>query len=239
MKDSILTGCFDELPPLLRGEVSHVEGAIRKLRANRILFLLSVILVGGGLYGACLGIWRAPRMAFYTGIKFPLIILLTTLGNALLNGMLAPLLGLNLRLRESLLAILMSFAIATAILGSFCPILLFIVWNMPGMEPGEPVTSTAFAAFQLSQVAVITFAGVAAHVRLMQFLRGVSGSAVVAWKVLIAWLAGNLFLGSQLTWILRPLFGAPHLPIEFLRPNALEGNFYETVFRALRVFLSP
>ena len=196
-------------------------------------FYITIILVGAGLYGACLGIWRAPRMAVYTGIKFPLIILLTTLGNALLNGMLAPLFGLNLRFRESLVAILMSFAIAAAILGSLSPLLYFVVWNMPEMVPGSPVTGSAYAAFQLSQVAAIAGAGIAANVRLMQFLRRISGDVVVARKVLFAWLAGNLFLGSQLTWILRPLFGAPFLPVEFLRPNALEGNFYETVFRAL------
>ena len=62
--------------------------------------------------------WRAPLQALYTAIKFPLIILLTTLGNGLLNAMLAPLLGVNLGLRQTLLAVFMSFTIAAAILGA-------------------------------------------------------------------------------------------------------------------------
>jgi hypothetical protein len=55
--------------------------------------------------------------------------------------------------------------------------------------------------------------------------------------VLFAWLAGNLFLGSQLSWILRPFIGQPSLPVEFFRTTALHGNFYENVFRAvLQIF---
>jgi predicted membrane-bound spermidine synthase len=78
-------------------------------------------------------------------------------------------------------------------------------------------------------VGVIAFAGVAANLRLVQLLRRLSGNAAVARRVLAAWLVGNLFLGSQLSWILRPFIGAPGLPVEFLRSTAFKGNFYETV----------
>jgi hypothetical protein len=33
-----------------------------------------------------------------------------------------------------------------------------------------------------------------------------------------------------LSWILRPFIGSPDLPLQFLRPDALHGNFYENVF---------
>jgi hypothetical protein len=54
----------------------------------------------------------------------------------------------------------------------------------------------------------------------------------------LAWLAGNLFFGSQLTWILRPFIGAPGLPVEFVRATAFKGNFYETVFHSLMRLLN-
>ena len=73
---------------------------------------LGVIVLGAGSYGAAMGWWRAPEQALFVAIKFPLIILLVTAGNALINGMLAPLLGLNLRFRESVSAIVMSFTVA-------------------------------------------------------------------------------------------------------------------------------
>jgi hypothetical protein len=225
---------WSELPVLLRGEAELIRGWVERWEARRVLLYLGVIFLGAGAYGAAMGWWRAPQQALFVALKFPLIILLTTLGNALLNGMLAPLLGLNLRFRQSLLAILMSFAIAAAILGAFSPILFFLVWNAPPMIPGKPLNTTTYELIKLSQVAVIAFAGVAANLRLGQLLRRLSGSQPSARRVLFAWLTGNLLLGSQLTWILRPFFGSPDLPVEFLRATALQGNFYETVLTGLK-----
>ena len=90
---------------------------------------------------------------------------------------------------------------------------------------------------QLSQVGLIAFAGIVANVRLLQFLRDLAGSRAVALRLLIAWLAGNLLLGTQLTWIARPFFGSPNLPVQFLREDALRGNFFESVlYNARRLF---
>jgi hypothetical protein len=173
----------------------------------------------------------------YVGIKLPLIILLTTLGNALLNAMLAPLLGLNLGFRQSLHAILMSFTIASAILGAFSPLAAFMIWNLPPLPPGAPPVGATYNVIQLSLVAIIAFAGVAANLRLVQSLEQLSGDRRTARRVLVAWLAGNLFLGSQLAWILRPFIGSPDLPLVFVRPTAFQGNFYETVFRSIMAIL--
>ena len=85
---------------------------------------------------------------------------------------------------------------------------------------------------------LIAFAGVAANIRLLQLLGSLSGSKAVAKKILFAWLTANLFLGSQLCWILRPLIGSPALPTQFLRADAFKGNFYETVFDAVGTIFS-
>ena len=180
-----------------------------------------------------MGWWRDPQQALYVAIKFPLIILLTTLGNALLNAMLAPLLGLNIPFRQSFSAIVMSFTIAAAILGAFSPLMAFMVWNAPPMSP-EAVSIPAYNLIKLTHVAVITFAGIdgqRASAPTARAARRQPGGRV---RVLFAWLAGNLFLGSQLSWILRPFIGSPSLPVEFFRAAALHGNFYENVFRSLQ-----
>jgi len=83
------------------------------------------------------------------------------------------------------------------------------------------------------QVVVISFAGITANVRLVQLLRRLSGKRAIAHRILFAWLAGNLFFGSQLIWILRPFIGSPGLAVEFLRKDAFHGNFYETVWRSI------
>src|SRR5258708_32192503 len=97
---------------LSRGEGDSIRDWIEYSDVRRIFVCLAVIFVGAGLYGAAMGAWRDPLEAVFVAIKFPLIILLVTVGNGLLNGMLAPLLGLNISFRQSFLAILMSFTIA-------------------------------------------------------------------------------------------------------------------------------
>ena len=52
--------------------------------------------------------------------------------------------------------------------------------------------------------------------------------------ILFAWLAANLFLGSQICWVLRPFLWDPNRPEEFIGPEGLSGSFFETVFEALR-----
>jgi len=223
-----------QVSTLLRGEREAMNAWIAEWSWHRALFHVGTILVGAGLFGAAVGWWRGPLQAVYTAAKLPLIILLTVLGNGLLNGMLAPLLGLNLRFRQALLAILLSFTTAAVILGSFSPVMGFLVWNAPPLATAAASRSTTFSFLQLTQAAIIAVAGMAANLRLVQLLRQWSGSASAARRVLFAWLAGNLLLGSQLAWMLRPFIGAPDLPLEFLRPNALQGNFYEAIFRALK-----
>src|SRR4030095_13753034 len=119
-----------------------LAGWAGQFESRRFAFHVAVIVVGAGCYGAAMGWWRDPMQALYVGLKFPLIVLLTTLGNALLNAMLAPLLGLNITLRQSLLAVLMSFAITSAILGAFSPLLGFVVWNAPPMSADVKETAT-------------------------------------------------------------------------------------------------
>ena len=86
--------------------------------------------------------------------------------------------------------------------------------------------------------AVIAFAGITANLRLYQALRAWCGQPGPAIRVLLGWLTGNLFLGSQLSWILRPFVGSPGIPVEFVRPNALESNFFEALLFSIRQLLS-
>ena len=225
---------------LLRGEAAALAAWTADWRGFNLTRDIVLIVVGAGAFGAAMGCWRDPWQAVFAAIKLPLIMLLTAAGNALLNAMLAPLLGLHLHFRQSFLAVLASFALASAILGAFAPIAGFVIWNAPPLAEGAndwARNSATHAAILLLLVAVIAFAGIAANVRLLQLLRALAADAGVARNVLFAWLAGNLFFGSQLSWVLRPFIGNPAMPVQFLRDDALRGNFYEAVFRtAVRLF---
>ncbi len=223
------------LGPLLRGEAEVIAGWITRWTAGHTLRQVALIATGAGAFGAAMGSWRAPEQAAFAAVKLPLILLATAAGNALLNGLLAPLLGLNLRLREAFAAVLMSFALAAAILGAFSPLMAFLVWNLPPLTPGAAENVTAYSVMLLTLVAVIAFAGVTANVRLLQLLHRLAGGARgTAARLLLAWLAVNLLLGSQLSWILRPFIGSPGLPVEFLRAEAWHGNFFESLLNTLR-----
>ena len=224
---------FLDASTLLRGEPEVTRRWI-EWKTSRAWLLVTLVFLGAGLYGIAMGSWRHPLQSFYTALKLPLVILLTTFGNALLNGMLAPLLGMNIGLRQSLMAVLLSFAIASIILGAFMPVVLFIVWNTTSSGVQSGTALAAYSFMQLTHVALISFAGTVGNVRLTPLLRLLGGDARVARRVLFAWLAGNLFLGSQICWVLRPFIGRPDMPVEFLGAHPFEGSLYETVFNAFR-----
>jgi hypothetical protein len=223
----------DRLVLLLRADPETLCAWLRNWRASRVGWCLLAIIGGAGLYGAAMGGWRNAQQALYTGLKLPLVLLLTTLGNGLLNGMLAPLLGLRLDFRQTLLVILMSFAITALVLGGLAPVAAFVVWNTPPLTSVTRLSSVNYGVLQLAHVAAISLAGVLGNVRLVPLLERWSGSAVVARRVLLAWLAGNLLLGSQIAWVLRPFIWDPARPVEFIGPEYFRGSFYETVFDAL------
>src|SRR6266545_5437839 len=196
-----------EIGTLLRGKADAIASWIASWTAGRSSQQVLVIVAGAGAFGAAMGCWRDPTQAVFAAIKLPLIVLATACSNALINGMLAPLLGLNLTMRQSFAAVLMSFGIAAAILGAASPLMAFLVWNLPPLQLGVRLTGAVHAEMLLTLVVVIAFAGITANLRLLQLLRQLSGQTATAQRILFAWLAVNLLLGSQLSWILRPFIG--------------------------------
>ena len=221
----------------LRADAGTFHEWVLRRESQLIGFCVLAIIVGSGTYGAAMGTWSAPMQALYAGIKLPLVILLTTAGNGLLNGMLAPLLGLNATFRQSLLVVLMTFAIASMILGALSPIALFVVWNTPPLTAGTHAASPEYGFLQLTLAVFVAYAGITGNVRLLPMLGQWTANIGVARRVLFAWLAGNLFLGSQICWVLRPFIWDPYGPPRFIGHEYLHGSFFETVFEAMRRLL--
>lgn len=218
----------------LRADPRSLYEWVVRQRARLIWFCIGLIIVGSGVYGTTVGIWREPLQALYTGIKLPLVILLTTIGNGLLNGMLAPLLGLQVSFRQSFVLVLISFALASLILAGFSPVALFLVWNTPPLDAMTRLWSPEYGFLQLMLVGFVATAGIIGNVRLLPLLRRWTSSPAVARRVLFVWLATNLFLGSQIAWVLRPFIWDPAGQTRFIGREYLRGSFYETVFEATR-----
>jgi hypothetical protein len=222
---------------LLRGDLGVLVDWSQHWTWRRVTLCVGILVAGCGVYGGAIGWWHSPQQALYSAIKLPAVLLLTSVTNGMLNGILAPLLGLNIGFRQAFLAVLISFTIAAIILTGFTPLILFLIWNVPSLSSHAPIPS--YSVIMIVLVAVIAFAGIAGNARLLQLLRQLSGSATIARRILIAWLGGNLFLGAQISWILRPFVGSPSLPVEFVRADGFHGTFYEAVFHSLKILLAP
>ena len=220
---------------LLTGDADALAASVDQPDTGWLLTCTALIVLGGGVYGWTLGWWRSSLQSVYTAAKFPLLVFLTCGGNALLNGLLAQVLGLGLSVRQSTLTLLMSFALMATILGAFSPVTLFLLYNTPPLTAHLPASHRVLLT---AHVALIAFAGIVANRRLLRLLARLSGDTVRARMILFAWLAGSLLLGSQLAWVLRPFVGSPDLPVQFLRPDPLHGNFFEAVGRSLKHLFS-
>lgn len=183
-----------------------------------------------GCYGFTIGLWRGWEMAGYVALKLPGAILLTLLINGLLNGLLGLVLGSGIGIIQSVQLLLSGFAIMSITLGALSPITFFLATNTP--PPDDPNAALWFSYSKLIHTALITFAGVLAHYKLLAFVRAVADSSSAGTRTFFAWLLGNLFVGAQVLWILRPFFGSPNLEIELLRPNPFDGSFYETILQS-------
>ncbi|MFT5131272.1 MAG: hypothetical protein ACI8W8_004908 [Rhodothermales bacterium] len=103
---------WKDMCELCRGDAAELSGWLLGDSA-KIRVCVVLLVMGAAAYGATIGLWRAPAQSAFVAIKFPLLILLTTAGTAMLNGMLAQLMGTGLSFRNTALLSLMIFAIGS------------------------------------------------------------------------------------------------------------------------------
>jgi hypothetical protein len=227
---------IQRLKILLAGDAEALAAWTEQADSRWLWTCVGVFSASCAVYGATFGLWRSEFQALATAVKFPLVVLLTCAGNTLLNGSLAMVLGAGLNFRQSAAAILMSFTIMGLVLAAFAPVMVFLFWNLPSID--SPRAATGQHITLLAHVALIAFAGIVGNRRLWQLLRHFTGAAGRAHVVLLTWLAGNLLLGSQVSWILRPWIGQAGRPVSFFSPEPLRGNFFEAVWHAAASLLN-
>jgi hypothetical protein len=195
-----------------------------------ILKLAAFIAASSAVYGAAMAGWRSPRLSLYVAAKLPLLLLGTTALVSVLNWIVASALGSGLTFRRVIAVTYGAMAAACWILLGLAPVTIFFVWAA-APEGGSPAELRyAHNCLLLMHIVLVAFAGVAGNAALREGLARLSARGCRTGTLYLCWLAAFMFVGCQLSWILRPFVGSPFYPVVFMRPDRLERNFYEFVF---------
>ncbi|MGJ8677902.1 MAG: hypothetical protein ACSHX0_10325 [Akkermansiaceae bacterium] len=234
-KPALLPSILRSVQPLCRGDHALLEGWLERDIKNSLVFCFPIIILGCSSYGFAMGFWHGWEMASYTAIKLPLVVFATLIINGLINGMLAMVLGSGIGFRHSIQFLLSGFALMSLILLSLSPVFLYIVLH--AAPPDSPQAAQWHSTSLLIHIAVIAYAGIISHRSLLGHVQKFATTAKHGTHTFLAWLLGNLFVGAQISWVMRPFFGTPGADIQFLRPDPMSGSFYESLWRALNHIL--
>ena len=192
-----------------------------------------IVVLSTAAYGAVLAAWRSPLMAAYVAVKLPVVFVATTLVVSAFCWAAGLLCRAGLRYREVLGAVFSAMAVAGSILLALSPVVLYFVFS------GAPDAGTreemrfAHATMMMVHILVLACAGATGNLVLCRALRSRVPPACRLAPMVALWIASFAVVGCQLGWIMRPLVGSPNIAVEFLRSDALDSNFLESLFRQI------
>ncbi len=180
------------------------------------------IIVLSAIYGATMGIYGGGLQILYSAIKVPMLLLISLYVTVPSYYVLYSLLGGKRTMGQTVMLLLFGFTVMSTVLIAFVPVNLFFILTSPKSHETHDFTA-------LLNIAIFTLGGFFA---LTYFIKGAEtlyrGSSE-NWRP--AFILGSIilmFVGTQLTWVLRPFFNYYEL---FIRP--VEGNFYTAVVSLL------
>jgi hypothetical protein len=204
------------------------EGTNLNLRIRQ--FLLAIVLLSA-IYGITMGasafgvgLERGGLQMLSSGVKVPLLYLLTLLVCYPVLFIILVLMGSKLSFVQTLALILLALTFNAVLLAAFAPIVAFF-----------SITGSSYAFIKLLHVLVMTFSGFWGMIALWQGLREMCEKSNLypkrAVDILRVWIFVFGFVGTQMAWSLRPFVGSPDRPFEIFREGR-EGNFYAAVARS-------
>jgi uncharacterized membrane protein (UPF0136 family) len=198
------------------------------LRTTIVALLLASLLLFA-VYGAIVGAAHSAPQALASAAKLPALYLLTSLICFPTLYVFNVFFGSKLGLGEHLALMLSSLGIIALLMVSFAPITFFFL-----------ITSDSYPFYKLLNVAIFAVTGVIGVVFFYRSMVKITAqqdadNRDVRLQLLLLWLVLFAFVGTQLGWTIRPVFGDPGLPfILFADPR---GNIYaDIVTSALQVF---
>ncbi len=191
----------------------------------------ATIIVGAACFGAVFGLWCSPQQSLYAAIKLPPMIFTVVLSSALINTMLAQVLGMKVSFKQVCTCMLLSFAIMSALLASFSPIMLYILSQTPASS--DPSSESVYGCLLAGNTALVGFCGTLGVLRLYRLLVILAESKRVAKQTLCIWVGVCGLIGCELSWLFSPFLARPGVDATFINPNAFKNNFFEYLWQAI------
>jgi len=176
------------------------------------------------VYGVIMGCYNGFLQAVSSAVKMPVLFTLLLIICFPAFYVIQSVLGSRLSVGQVASILLSGFVYTTAIMVSFSTIVLFFL-----------ITGGNYAFIILLHVAVIGLAGVFGMKHVIDGLKHSCEKKKIYPKTGIVvfrfWIFILFFVGSQLSWTLRPFIGSKDHPFELLRERG--GNFYQTLAMTL------
>ena len=190
----------------------------------RLLRLLVFTTLFGVFYGAVMGTFGGVRgeralQLVYSGLKVPLLLLVTFALSLPSFFVLNTLLGVRADFGRALRALVATQAVLTIVLASLAP--FTALWY---------ASSGAYRPAILFNAAMFALASFAAQGLLRRWYAPLIARNPRHRVLLRTWIVIYAFVGVQMAWVLRPFVGDPGQPTRFFRQGAW-GNAYVEVAR--------
>jgi hypothetical protein len=204
------------------------EGSLERITndknvARKIWNQLILVNVLALLYGVVMGCYNGFYQALSSGVKMPVLFSLLIVICFPAFHVIQSVLGSRLSLAQMVSIILSGFIYTTSIMVSFSTIVLFFL-----------ITGGDYAFIKLLHVAIIALAGLFGMKHIIDALKYSCEKKNIYPKTGITvfrfWIVILFFVGSQLSWSLRPFIGAKDKPFELFRKQ--EGNFYQNLIHS-------
>jgi hypothetical protein len=212
---------FRTLDAILRGlDRRPADGA-----AAHWALILAWTLGLGSLYGAAMGCYALdPRQVWFSALKVPLLMGISTLVCLPSFYAINAVLGLGEDLKVACRAVFYSQAVFAICLASLAPIIVMIY------------ASTSYYTFaKVANGGIFLLATLGSQVKLWSLYRPLLEKNRNHRHACVLWLLSHIFVAIQMAWILRPFIGSPGLEPQLFRDGAW-SNAYVEVGRLLLHF---
>lgn len=188
-------------------------------------FLVGLIMILYALYGVSMGLFRAEWLPpIVSAVKMPMLYMLSLVVCFYPLYVLNVMFGPRLKPAQCLRLLLLAISANAAAIASYAP--LSILFTLTTSRQGYSflilmhVAVLAIAAFISLVVIVVIFEATAKRAG-----RPIGIKFMLTWGLLYA------FVGTQMSWLLRPWLGSYTGPYEILRPRG--GSFIEALWALL------